>query len=296
MPYSGRLLLRVADAVGGFVLDQRLGQVDVDRVDHRREGAIAHHAVGLSFLHLGQLLAKVVAQLGDRVELRGRRGERIVGVGQAQRLHILDQHPERRGAGELLAETLRGKLLVELDDVAGLRAEHLRVHGLAELPRPDRVEIFVAGQRVERLAGAGRRHAHGEQVGLLRGPLDRLELGELPLQALDPGVDVGLGGLGRRLHDLHALVLLLRELQTRPHLDRGREDERLAGLELLDVDLGIADRRKVLVATASRKYVGTLWCTNSSSTTSRPTWASMIGFGALPGRNPGILISRAIDR
>ena len=54
-------------------------------------------------------------------------------------------------------------------------------------------------------------------------------------------------GCGGRLEDLHALVVGLRELQPRTDLHRGGEDERLARLQLLDVDLGVADRREVLV-------------------------------------------------
>ena len=50
-----------------------------------------------------------------------------------------------------------GSVLVELDDVAGLRAGQLGVHRLAELPGPDRVEVLLARERVERLAVARRR-------------------------------------------------------------------------------------------------------------------------------------------
>ena len=54
------------------------------------------------------LVAHVVAELGDRVELRGRLGELVVHLGEAPRLHVLHDHADLdRRAAQLLAEALR---------------------------------------------------------------------------------------------------------------------------------------------------------------------------------------------
>ena len=104
----------MADPVLGLTLDQRVGQVDVDVVDHRLQDPVTHDPVGVAALDLAELLAQVLAELRDRVELRGGLGERVVGLRQPARLDLLHQHPERGRPGELLAESLRGQFLVEL--------------------------------------------------------------------------------------------------------------------------------------------------------------------------------------
>ena len=138
---------------------------------------------------------------------------------------------------------------------------------------------------------------HGHEVALLDGPRDRLELGELAPQPLLPRVDLVVGDLDGGPGDLHALVVVLGELETRADLDGRREDEGLARLQLLDVDVGVADGSQILLADRRPEVARGRWSSRTLRARRRgPTCASMIGFGAFPLRNPGILISFAIAR
>ena len=87
----------------------------------------------------------------------------------------------------------------------------------------------------------------GHVVAFERGAVGRLQLGESLAQPVDPLVDVGLGDLRARARDLQPRVVGLGELESRTHLDRGGEHERGVVGEALEVDLGVGDRREVLV-------------------------------------------------
>ena len=93
---SGGALLGVLHPVAGLVLDQRVRQLHVDPVDHGLERAIADHTLGLALLRLVDLLAEVGAELVERVELGRGRGEVVVGLGELEGLHVLDQDREVR--------------------------------------------------------------------------------------------------------------------------------------------------------------------------------------------------------
>jgi hypothetical protein len=237
----------VTQPVGRLVLHERVGQIDLDGVDQRLEDSVPDHTLDLAILDLVDLGPEVGAQLVHRVELRRGLRERIVGVRKFQGLHVLHENAERRLSGELVAEPLPREVVVDAHDVAGLGAGQLGVHPLAELTRSDRVEVVVTRQPLDLGAGLGGGDVDRHEVTLLRGALDRLELGELPAEAFDPGVDLFIRDLRRRPLHLDALVVRIGQLQAGPDVDRRGEDEGLAGLELFDVDLGLTDRGQVFV-------------------------------------------------
>ena len=136
----------------------------------------------------------VLAQLLDRVELRGGLGELVVELGQ---LLLLDRR-ELDGdldvlAGQVAAEQRGGEGLL----LAGAQAAQGVVDALEHVARADLVGVAADLAALDGLAVAGRLEVDGDDVAVLGGALDVLEGGEALAQRLDLLVDVVVGD-GRR--------------------------------------------------------------------------------------------------
>jgi hypothetical protein len=247
-PHPLGAVASVVDPVVGLLLDQRVGEVDVDRVDQRLQREVADLGLCLTLLHVRQSLPEVVAELIHGVEFRCGLRELVVDVGQRSGFHVLHQRRDLDlRAAEVLAEPLR-EHVGGLQDRARPRADQLDVELVPHLRGPHPVQVVLPGGLLDRLSALGDGQVDRHEVVLLGGTTDRLELGEPLPEPLDPLVDVRVGDLDRRLGHVDTRVVGLLEREPRADLDGRREDERLARLELLDLDVRVGDRCQVLVA------------------------------------------------
>ena len=91
-------------------------------------------------------------------------------------------------------------------------------------------------------------HVRQDVVALLGGPGHHLELGVPLPEAVDELVDLELSRLDGGLVHPDATVLLGLQGEPGANLHRGGEPQRLALLQLADVDVGVGDRSQVVVA------------------------------------------------
>ncbi len=162
-------------------------------------------------------------------------------------LHLLDQHSERDLLPGTIART-GSERVVEREDLAGALAVELGVQLVAELTGADRVEVVGPGGLGDLLAVHGRVQVDDHVVALASGARHGLELGEPLAERVEVPVDLLVGDLDLRSIDLDALVLRRLELQARPDLDDRREHERLALLDVAELDIGFGDRREIVFA------------------------------------------------
>ena len=251
------LLLRVLHPVLGLVVHQRVGQFDLDLVEHRLQRPVAQLPLDVALLQLGEPLAQVVAQLRHRVELAGGLGEVVVGLGQLAGLHVLDQDGHVGGlSGEALAGTL-AHLLGDLQDLPRLRAGQVGVELGSELSGAHEVEVVGAAEAFDLLTQrAGGLQVDRDEVAVDDRALRGFQLGEPLLEPGHPVVDLGLGDLGGGLLDLQPGVVGLGELQPGTDLDHRRELQRRIVGELVQVDVGVGDGRQVVLGDRLPVVVG----------------------------------------
>ena len=95
MPWCDSVVRQPLPQLAGAGLDQSLGDLD-RRVGHGGiERGLAELGLELAFVGLAQALADVLAQLVERVEAGGVRGEVVVEVGELLGLDLLDGDGER---------------------------------------------------------------------------------------------------------------------------------------------------------------------------------------------------------
>ena len=128
----------------------------------------------------------------------------------------------------------------------GLLAEQLAIELGAELAGSDGVQVVRTRRLGELLAADHRADVGDDVVVVRRGPGHGLELGEALACSLDEFVNLLVGRRRRWAFDLDSLVVLQGE--ARPDLDLGGEGERLALLDAVERDVGVGDRREVVLA------------------------------------------------
>ena len=196
----------------------------------------------LDALDLRDLLAQVVAQLVEGVELAGELGEVVVGRRQ---LALLDRLHGHGDLGLLAGAVAAGERRGEGRRLAGLQAGERLVHALEHLAGADLVGD--AADAVDLLAVDRGADVERDEVAVLRGALDARR-----------GCRSARGGSSSRSstsasRDLDVVdrdrdAVELGELELGAHVDLGGELE-LAALgrvgHLGDVDLGLAERPDV---------------------------------------------------
>ena len=231
------VVLEVVLAGLDLVLEQLLRDGDLDQL----EQLLQHTLLGLGglvvLLHVLEALAAVGAQLLERVELGGELCELVVQPGQLTAGDLGDLDGDlgllagRRTALELGGE---GGL------ATGLQALHGVVDALQQLAGADGVGDALGEAVLQHLAVDLGLQVHGDDVTVLGGALDRAGGREALTQLLDRGVDVLVADLDGVDLDLDAGVV--RDLDGGTDVDLGGEVQRLAVLQLRDVDLGLAQR------------------------------------------------------
>ena len=235
----GELLLVVVHTVDGVVqgvvdlgLHHLLRQRHVDLFEQLLDGLVPDLLSLLHPLDLGDLLAQVLAQLVDGVELAGQLGEIVVEFGQLARLDRLD------GDGHLglLAGMAAGHQCGGEDPaLALLETDDRLVQTVDELARTDLVGQPLGVGLGDVLAVDGGRQVDRDEVAGLGGALDAGQGAEALLQRFQLGVDVvvvdldGVDGQGQRGE--------VRQVDLGADVDLGGEHQLLVVLELGDLDL-----------------------------------------------------------
>ena len=205
--------------------------------------AARNSLVDALLVELEHALGDVLAQLLERVEAGRVRGEVVVEVGQVLVLDVLDLDRELRVlAGDVLGAVVLGERRLDDALLAGDGADEALLEAGDEVARAELDELVAALAAGERLAADGALEVDRQEVAVLRGALDDVQVGEALAQLLDLVVD-GLGVDGRlAAADLDAAVRA--ELGRRAHADLEGERQRLALVgHVAEVDLRIADGR-----------------------------------------------------
>ena len=207
-------------------------------------------ALGLALLHLAGTLAEVVAELRQRVELRRGLRELVVGLGEL----ALPSRPSPAPGCSPRCRPARRTAPGSASFTFRMSPALLTHRAPRRASRRTRRSPRSRGSRCGWPRGHPRRGRCCARRSVTKssradGAVGRLKLGEALAETIDQLVDLLVGHLGRGLLDLRSPCSRLRcQLQARPHLDRGGEDQRLVVLDLLELDLGVADRREVLLA------------------------------------------------
>ena len=200
--------------------------------------ACLHALVGL--LLLGGLLAQVLTQFGDRIELTGQLGEVVVSLGQ---FALLD-----RRQGDLHGSLLTGVLAtgeggLEGRGLTGGEAVEGLVHAFEHRSGADLVGDV--GGRVDLLVVDGGDEVEGDEVVLGGGTIDRDQGSEAGAQLLELGIHIGIGDLDGVDLDGDRIVGGQLDLGTDVDLHGEAQVAVFGAVEsghLGDLDLGLAHR------------------------------------------------------
>ena len=234
-----RLLALVLQVGEDLVLHQLLGHRDLDVLEELLEQGVAGqgHAVALGIG--GGLLAQVVLELVDGVELGGHLGKFVVGLGQLAHLDGLSGHLDQR----LLAGVLTtGELAGEGGGLPGGQALQGLIQALEHVALADLVGDALDG--LDLLVVDGGQHVQGHEVAVLGGTVHAHQGAEALAQLGQAHLDGVV--IDRGLLDLDLDGGELRQLELGAHvlLDDEHEVAVLGAVQardLVDLDLGAAD-------------------------------------------------------
>ncbi len=142
----------------------------------------------------------------------------------------------------------------ELQDVARLRAAKVIVELGHDRRAADLVEVVGRVEARKRLAVARPDDVDGHLIGVDRGAIDGLELGELVAHPLDLRIDLFVAR--SRPRDLDAQAAVAGDADLRSHLDDRVERDRTLLAARRDVDLGRRDDIDVVLAHRLRVVLG----------------------------------------
>ncbi len=223
-----------------LVLEQLLGDGDLDQLEQLVQDALLGLRGLVVLLHVLQALAAVRLQLLEGVELGGELGEVVVQLGQ---LTLGDLGDLDGDLGLLAGRRAALQLGGEGGLATGLQALHGVVDAVQQLTGADGVGDAAGDAVLEDLSVDLGLQVDGDHVAVLGGALDGGRGGEALTELLHRLVHVLVGDLDGVDLDLDAGVV--RDLDGRADVDLGGEVQRLAVLQLRDVDLGLAQRAEL---------------------------------------------------
>lgn len=211
------------------------GNGDLDQLEQLLQDALLGLRGLVVLLHVLEALAAVGLQLVEGVELGGELGELVV---QARQFTSGDLGDLDGDLGLLALGGAALELGGEGGLATGLQALHGLVDALEELTGADRVRDAGRNAVLEHLAVDLGLEVDRDDVAVLGGTLDRGGGGEALAELLHRLVHVLVADLDGVDLDLDAGVV--RNLDLGTDVDLGGEVQRLAVLQLRDVDLGLA--------------------------------------------------------
>src|SRR5829696_2496509 len=223
-------------------VDELVRDLDLRVRGHRVHRRLAKLGPRPLLESLRELRADRLAELLERLELRGLGGEVVIELWEALLAHLL--HADREGGG-LAGELLRAVVVREGDlDRLLLAARGAHERGIELRKQALGADLDHEVARLgplERLAPDRAREVDHYGVPRRGGAIDGREACEALAQAVELRLERVGGHLDLGLADLEPLVLA--ELGLRPHTHLDREGERLALLrKVAKVELRVTDR------------------------------------------------------
>ena len=266
--------------LGGARLDERVGDLDVGRLDELvdRGGAEVGFELGLD--RLAQARLDLGAELLEGLELARRSRKLVVERRQDRLLELL------HGRLGLLLQAFRSRV-ADLLRLAGAHPAQAALELLEQTPRAELDDVVTL-----RLSGVVD-EVDDQDVAVLRGAVvDRHELGDRGAQDLELALDELLGDFRLRLRHLEPVPV--GDLGRRLDGELCGEAERLVlGSRQLVVELRLRDGADLASAAAFQNQPPMWDSTASLKIRFRPTRASSTFCGTLPFRNPGIFVLAA---